>query len=150
MASIRSKIVLTLVSALIVAGLVASWATYYSTRSEFSAIFDGQLKHTAEEIVETGSVDISHITLVGQSPKLKLFVQIYDAHENRFYMSQHRNPLRLRKPWGSPTSRSPRASNGGNLRAPSARASSRSRSPRTCAMSSPCRPPCASCSPCSC
>ncbi len=64
MASIRSKIVLTLVSALIVAGLVASWATYYSTRSEFSAIFDGQLKHTAEEIVETGSVDISHITLV--------------------------------------------------------------------------------------
>ena len=95
MASIRSKIVLTLVSALIVAGLVASWATYYSTRSEFSAIFDGQLKHTAEEIVETGSVDISHITLVGQSPKLKLFVQIYDAHENRFYMSQHRNPLPL-------------------------------------------------------
>ncbi len=93
MASIRSKIVFTLVSALIVAGLVASWATYHATRSEFSAIFDSQLRRTAMEIVETGSVDISHITLVGQSPQLKLFVQIYDAHENRIYMSQHRAPL---------------------------------------------------------
>ena len=93
MASIRSKIVLTLVSALVVAGLVASWATYYSTRSEFSAIFDSQLKHTAMEIVESGAIDISRITLVGQSPQLNLFVQIYDAHENRIYMSQHRSPL---------------------------------------------------------
>ena len=93
MASIRSKIVFTLVSALVVAGLVASWATYYSTRSEFSAIFDSQLKHTAMEIVESGAIDISRITLVGQSPQLNLFVQIYDAHENRIYMSQHRSPL---------------------------------------------------------
>ena len=93
MASIRSKIVFTLVSALVVAGLVASWATYYSTRSEFSAIFDSQLKHTAMEIVESGAIDISRITLVGQSPQLNLFVQIYDAHENRIYMSQHRTPL---------------------------------------------------------
>ena len=38
-ASIRSRIVLTLVSALIVAGLVASWATYHSTRSELSGLF---------------------------------------------------------------------------------------------------------------
>ena len=93
MASIRSKIVFTLVSALVVAGLVASWATYYSTRSEFSAIFDSQLKHTAMEIVESGAIDVSRITLVGQSPQLNLFVQIYDAHENRIYMSQHRSPL---------------------------------------------------------
>ena len=93
MASIRSKIVFTLVSALFVAGFVASWATYYSTRSEFSAIFDSQLKHTAMEIVESGAIDVSRITLVGQSPQLNLFVQIYDAHENRIYMSQHRSPL---------------------------------------------------------
>ncbi len=93
MASIRAKIVFTLVSALIVAGLVASWATYHSTRSEFSAIFDSQLKHTAMEIVEAGSIDISNITLVGQSPQLNIYVQIYDAHENRIYMSHHQRPL---------------------------------------------------------
>ena len=57
-ASIRSRIVFTLVSALIVAGLVASWATYHSTRSELSGLFDEQLRHTALELIERGDNDI--------------------------------------------------------------------------------------------
>ena len=56
--SIRSRIVLTLVSALIVAGLVASWATYHSTRTELSGLFDAQLRHTALELIERGDIYI--------------------------------------------------------------------------------------------
>lgn len=72
-ASIRSRIVLTLVSALIVAGLVASWATYHSTRSELSGLFDEQLRHTALELIERGDNDIKHTILVGQSPEMRFW-----------------------------------------------------------------------------
>lgn len=91
--SIRSKIVFTLVSALTVAGFVASWATYYSTRSEFADIFDSQLRQTALELVELGDTNVERISLVGQSPQLNMLVQIYDARENRIYTSRHTVPL---------------------------------------------------------
>ena len=93
MASIRSKIVFMLVSALFVSGLVASWATYHSTRAEISAMLDEQLRHTALELVEKGDTDISNITLVGQSPQMSMIVQIYDAHNNRLYQSLVHTPL---------------------------------------------------------
>ena len=91
--SIRSRIVLTLVSALIVAGLAASWATYHSTRTELSRIFDSQLRQTALELVEAGDANVQNITLVGQSPQLNMLVQIYDARDNRIYTSRHLVPL---------------------------------------------------------
>ena len=94
-ASIRSRIVLTLVSALIVAGLVASWATYHSTRSELSGLFDEQLRHTALELIERGDNDIKHTILVGQSPEMRFLVQIYDASTNRVYLSRRTDALPL-------------------------------------------------------
>lgn len=94
-ASIRSRIVLTLVSALVVAGLVASWATYHSTRAELSGIFDEQLRHTALELIERGDNDIKHTILVGQSPEMRILVQIYDASTNRVYLSRRTEALPL-------------------------------------------------------
>lgn len=98
--SIRSRIVLTLVSALVVAGLAASWATYYATWSEFSDIFDSQLRQTALELVEAGDANVQNITLVGQSPQLAMLVQIYDAHDNRIYTSRHHVPLPISESLG--------------------------------------------------
>ena len=94
-ASIRSRIVLTLVSALVVAGLVASWATYHSTRAELSGIFDEQLRHTALELIERGDNDIKHTILVGQSPEMRILVQLYDASTNRVYLSRRTEALPL-------------------------------------------------------
>lgn len=91
--SIRSRIVLTLVSALVVAGLVASWATYHSTRSELSGIFDEQLRHTALELIERGDNEIQYTILVGQSPEMRYLVQIYDAATNRVYLSRRAEAL---------------------------------------------------------
>lgn len=94
-ASIRSRIVLTLVSALVVAGLVASWATYHSTRTELSGIFDEQLRHTALELIERGDNEIQYTILVGQSPEMRYLVQIYDAATNRVYLSRQAETLPL-------------------------------------------------------
>lgn len=93
--SIRSRIVLTLVSALIVAGLVASWATYHSTRSELSGLFDEQLRHTALELIERGDNEIQYTILLGQSPEMRFLVQVYDAATNRVYLSRRAEALPL-------------------------------------------------------
>ncbi len=86
--SIRSRIVFTLVSALIVAGLVASWATYHSTRSELSGLFDAQLRHTALGLIERGDNELQYTIPVGQSPEMRFLVQIYDSSTNRVYLSR--------------------------------------------------------------
>ncbi|MDY6011019.1 MAG: ATP-binding protein [Duodenibacillus sp.] len=91
--SLRSRIILTLVGALTVAGVGASWATYYSTRSELSDLFDSQLRHTALELTEKGEEKVESISLIGLSPQLNMLVQIYDASENRIYTSRHHIPL---------------------------------------------------------
>lgn len=94
MISIRSRIVFTLVTALIVTGIGTSIATYYSTRDEFSAIFDAQLRNTALEISERGSsTHIEDIYLVGQTPQMGVFVQIYDASTNSLFTSHNSRPL---------------------------------------------------------
>ena len=69
MLSIRGKLVLMLVSALVTAGVVASVATYYSTRMEFSSLFDAQLKHTALELIEGGNIEVNSVALIGQAPQ---------------------------------------------------------------------------------
>lgn len=92
-ASIRSRIVFTLVAALAVAGFVASMATYYSTRLELSTIFDDQLKQTALEIVERHKTDVSDVYVIGQTSRFQVLIQVYDSRDNQLYLSQKRSPL---------------------------------------------------------
>lgn len=94
--SLRSRIVFILVNALIVSGLVTVWATYHSTRTEISAVFDEQLKQTALALVEKGGMeDFRRVVVVGQSPSHQLLVQIYDSHSNKLYLSSPHKPLPL-------------------------------------------------------
>ena len=86
MLSIRSKLVFFLVTALVLAGVVASTATYYSTRMEFAALFDAQLKHSALELAESGRLDVNSVALVGQAPEQQITLQVYDAAINRLYI----------------------------------------------------------------
>ncbi|MCF0253740.1 MAG: sensor histidine kinase N-terminal domain-containing protein [Duodenibacillus sp.] len=87
MASIRGKIVFTLVSALAAAGFVASWATFTTTRAEFSAAFDEQLRHTALALAETASADRSAVDLLARATSNQVFIQIFDASDNTLYRS---------------------------------------------------------------
>ncbi len=93
MLSIRGKLVFFLVSALVIAGVVASVATYYSTRMEFSALFDAQLKHSALELAESGRLDVTSVAVIGQAPEQQITLQVYDAAVNRLYVDRHAVPL---------------------------------------------------------
>ena len=93
MLSIRGKLVLMLVSALVTAGVVASVATYYSTRMEFSSLFDAQLRHTALELIEGGNIEVNSVALIGQAPQQQISVQVYDAADNRLYVARSQHPL---------------------------------------------------------
>ncbi len=95
MLSIRGKLVFFLVSALVIAGVVASVATYYSTRTEFSALFDAQLKHSALELAESGRLDVSCVNLIGQAPEQQITLQVYDAAVNRLFVDRHSVPLTI-------------------------------------------------------
>ncbi len=95
MLSIRGKLVFFLVSALVIAGVVASVATYYSTRTEFSALFDAQLKHSALELAESGRLDVSCVNLIGQAPEQQITLQVYDAAVNRLFVDRHSTPLTI-------------------------------------------------------
>ncbi|MBO5658304.1 MAG: two-component sensor histidine kinase [Duodenibacillus sp.] len=102
-ASIRSRIVFTLVAALAVAGFVASMATYYSTRLELSTIFDDQLKQTALEIVERHKTDVSDVYVIGQTSQFQVLIQVYDSRNNQLYLSQKRSPLPIAENMGFST-----------------------------------------------
>ena len=102
-ASIRSRIVFTLVAALAVAGFVASMATYYSTRLELSTIFDDQLKQTALEIVERHKTDVSDVYVIGQTSQFQVLIQVYDSRDNQLYLSQKRSPLPISEKTGFST-----------------------------------------------
>lgn len=88
MLSIRSKIVLTLVTALMLSGLVSSLATFYAGRNEFSRLFDTQLQHVATELSMTRADALSRIAFLGLNPEEKVLVQIYDSSNNRTLLSR--------------------------------------------------------------
>lgn len=102
-ASIRSRIVFTLVAALAVAGLVASFATYHSTRLELSRIFDDQLRLTALDIVERHKADVSDLYVIGQSSQFQILVQVYDSRNNQLSLSQKGSPLPIAEKTGFST-----------------------------------------------
>lgn len=85
--SIKSRLLSSLVGALTLAGLVSIVATYFSTRIEFSELFDAQLKHTALSLVEHHTL-IAQTAVIGQSPQQQFLIQIYDSAHNQLYLSQ--------------------------------------------------------------
>ena len=149
MLSIRAKLVFFLVTALVLAGVVASVATYYSTRMEFAALFDAQLKHSALELAESGRLDVNSVALVGQAPEQQITLQIYDASVNRLYIDRHSNvPLTIAEtPGFSDLPMTPDTS-GANLPPPSVPASYRRHNPWKFVSASRLPQPCGFCSPC--
>ena len=146
MLSIRAKLVFFLVTGLVLAGVAASVATYYSTRMEFAALFDAQLKHSALELAESGRLDVNSVALVGQAPEQQITLQIYDASVNRLYIDRHSNvPLTIAE---TPGFSEFTDDTGHVLPPPSAPASYRRRNPWKSASASRLPRPCGFCSPC--
>ena len=87
MSSIRRKLLLTLIGALLAMGFVAAVATFFSAQLEFNKFLDTHLKETAEALSESVMHNFpgkspTHLTIVGDADSYQIVIQVYDSATN--------------------------------------------------------------------
>lgn len=87
MTSIRRKLLLTLIGALLAAGFAAAAATFFSAQAEFNSFLDTHLRETAQSLRDSVLQSMPfeaprHLTIVGDAPSYKIVVQVYDSANN--------------------------------------------------------------------
>ena len=87
MQSIRRKLLLTLIGALLLAGFSTAAATFFSAQAEFNEFLDSHLQDTAESLASNLSFsehehDFKHLTIVGGTKAYRIIAQIYDSETN--------------------------------------------------------------------
>lgn len=98
MRSLRSRLLLTLLPALLLTGLLASGATYLRARSEIDRLFDYQLRQQALALR-----DRSFGAGFEADPAQETVVQVWDAHGGRLYLSHRYSTLPRQKDPGLST-----------------------------------------------
>ncbi len=111
MRSIRKKLLLTLIGAMIVAGSMTVAATFFSAQAEFSHFLDTHLKETAESLRESvltaiaGGTRPDHLTIVGDAQSYHIIVQVYDSMTNSVWVREGNQHLPLADSPGFSTSK---------------------------------------------
>lgn len=90
MTSIRRKLLITLIGALLAAGFAAAAATFFSAQAEFNKFLDTHLKETAESLGDSVLQSLpfrnpSHLTIVGDAPTYQIVIQVYDSESNSLW-----------------------------------------------------------------
>lgn len=98
MRSIRRKLLITLMGALLAAGFTTTAATFFSAQAEFNAFLDTHLKETAESLGESvrNSLPVqnpTHLTIVGDAQSYQIVVQVYDSMTNSLWQREGKPPL---------------------------------------------------------
>lgn len=98
MRSIRRKLLITLIGALLAAGFTTTAATFFSAQAEFNAFLDTHLKETAESLGESvrNSLPVqnpTHLTIVGDAQSYQIVVQVYDSMTNSLWQREGKPPL---------------------------------------------------------
>ena len=93
MRSIRRKLLITLMGALLAAGFTTTAATFFSAQAEFNAFLDTHLKETAESLGESvrNSLPVqnpTHLTIVGDAQSYQIVVQVYDSMTNSLWQRE--------------------------------------------------------------
>lgn len=93
MTSIRRKLLLTLLLALLAAGFAAATATFFSAQAEFNEFLDTHLRETAESLGDSvrNSMPVNspgHLTIVGDTPSYRIIVQVYDSANNSLWQRE--------------------------------------------------------------
>lgn len=93
MTSIRRKLLLTLLLALLAAGFASAAATFFSAQAEFSEFLDKHLQETAESLAESVRSSMpfnspDHLTIVGDAPSYRIIVQVYDSAHNSLWQRE--------------------------------------------------------------
>ncbi len=88
MHSIRRRLLLTLIGALLAAGMGAAIGTFFSAQVEIDALLDGELQQVALSLRDHASIDLNRLQRAGESPEHRVLVQIIDPANNRIYLSR--------------------------------------------------------------
>jgi two-component system OmpR family sensor kinase len=93
MRSLRRWLLVALLGALLLAGIVASVATYVSARDEVDRLLDEELRQVALSLRDHARLDLSRLESVSSDPKQRVLVQIWDPAFERPYSSQISEPM---------------------------------------------------------
>ena len=100
MRSIRRKLLVTLMGALLAAGFTTAAATFFSAQAEFNSFLDTHLKETAESLAQSVRETArphpqTHLTIVGDAQSYQIVVQVYDSMTNSLWQREGKPPLPL-------------------------------------------------------
>ncbi|HVG04048.1 MAG TPA: ATP-binding protein [Burkholderiaceae bacterium] len=91
--SIRRRLLVALLGALLAAGLIAAIATYASARSEVDALLDEELRQIALSLRNHGQLEMQRLQRASDDPELRVLVQVWDPAFDRPYSSRAIEPL---------------------------------------------------------
>ena len=91
--SIRRRLLVALLGALLGAGLIAAVATYASARGEVDALLDEELRQIALSLRNHAQLDLARLQRASDDPELRVLVQIWDPAFERPYSSRAIDPL---------------------------------------------------------
>ena len=100
MHSIRRKLLITLIGALLAAGFTTAAATFFSAQTEFNKFLDTHLKETAESLAQSVThsfplADPDHLTIIGDAQSYHIVVQVYDSANNTVWQRENQPYLPL-------------------------------------------------------
>ncbi len=95
MTSLRTRLVVALIGALLVAGALASYATYRSASAEVSELLDEELRQVALSVREYAALDLRRLKTEAIDPEHRVMVQVWEVAGGVIYLSNGRTPLPL-------------------------------------------------------
>jgi signal transduction histidine kinase len=95
MTSLRQRLLVALLGALLLVGVLASAATYLSARSEINSLLDEELRQVALSLRDHAVLDLSRLTRGGADSRQRVVVQIWDPTGVALYLSNTGAPLPL-------------------------------------------------------
>jgi two-component system OmpR family sensor kinase len=93
--SLRRRLLLALLGAVLACGLLASAATYYSARAEVQALLDEELRQVALSLREHAVLDLRVFGSAAADHERRVVVQIWDRQGFVSYLSNATTPLPL-------------------------------------------------------
>lgn len=91
--SIRGRLLIALLGALLAAGVIAAIAIYTSARGEVDSLLDEELRQIALSLRDHAQLDLARLQRASDDPALRVLVQIWDPAFERPYSSRAIDPL---------------------------------------------------------
>jgi signal transduction histidine kinase len=93
--SLRTRLVVALIGALLAAGAASSWLTYRSAHAEVNGLLDEELRQVALSVREYAVLDLTRLGTARVDPEHRVMVQVWEIAGGVVYLSNARTPLPL-------------------------------------------------------